>query len=171
MKSLVQMLNEALDGTQTLNSLEVKWDGPEDLFIQVPESYGESDIQIYLDDTLLSDMPIEADPKALGKNEKQVTDAYFEYEKMEASQGTSQKADIEWDEHYDQLMNGTNMNVMRIKGLKYCAMFDKFVLENAPEDEEEIRDILFSLFNGMAEDIKKDIPFELVLNKDNINWK
>ena len=79
MKSLVQILNEALDGTQTLNSLEVKWDGPEDLFIQVPESYGESDIQIYMDDTLLPLMPVEADTKTLGKNEKNITDEYFEY--------------------------------------------------------------------------------------------
>ena len=168
MKSLVQILNEALDGTKELRKLEVKWDGPEDLFVQVPESYGESDIQIYLDDVLLPDMPIEADPKALGKNEKQVSDEYFEYERMEASQGTSQKADIEWDEHYDQSVNGTNMNVMRIKGLKYCVLFDKFILENAPSEDDDIKDLLYNLFNGMSSD---DAPIELSLNKDNIVWK
>ena len=171
MKGIIQYITEALEGTQVIRSLEVKWDGPDDLFTQVPESYGESDIQIYLDDTLLGEMPVEADEKALGKNAKEVTDVYFEYEKMEASQGTAQKADIEWDEHYDQSVNGTNMNVMHIHGLKYCAVFDKFTLEQAPEDEDGIRDILFNLFNGMAEDVKKDIPFELVLNKENINWK
>lgn len=171
MKSITQIINEALEGTLVLHNLEVKYDGPEDLFLQVPESYGESDIQIYMDDILLKNMPIEGDAKALGKNEKQVTDVYFEYEKMESSQGTAQKADIEWDEHYDQSVNGTNMNVMRVKGLKYCAVFDKFTLENAPEEEDEIRDILFDLFNGMFEEVRKDIPFELVLNKENINWK
>ena len=171
MKDICTFIREALDDSQKLNGLEVKWDGPDDLFIQVPESYGESEIQIYLDDTLLGKMPLEADAKALGKNEDELTDVYFEYEKIEAAQGTSQKADIEWDDHYDQSVNGTNMKVMHIYGLKYCGMFEKFTLENASEDESEIRDILFSLFDGMGQDVKDDIPFELSLNKDNITWK
>ena len=171
MKSIAQLLNEALSENETLNKLSVKWDGPDDLFVQVPESYGESDIQIYLDDTLLKDMPAEADSDALGKNEDELTDVYFEYDKLEAALGTSQKADIEWDDHYDQAANGTNLQVMHIHGLKYCILFDKFTLENVEEDDDEIRDTLFNLFNGMTEDTKEDIPFEITLNKDNITWK
>ena len=91
---------------------------------------------------------------------------------MEASQGTSQRADIEWDEHYDSSTNGTNMVVMRIKGLKYCCTFDRFVLENIEDKEEDnIRETLFNLFNGMSEDTKDDCPIELVLNKEDITWK
>ena len=166
MKRLTDFLFEALDGTKELRKLEVKWNGPDELFVQVPESYGESDIQIYLDDTLLPQMPIEKNEKSLGKNFKNISDEYFEYERMEASQGTAQKADIEWDDHYDQSMNGTNMNVMRIKGLQYCVLFDKFTLEDVEDDD--IRETLFNLFNGMIDD---EIPIELVLNKENINWK
>ena len=171
MKDIVDFLTEALNDTTTLSKLEVKWQGPEELFIQVPESYGESDIQIYMDDTLLESMPIEQNEKALGKNFKAITDEYFEYESMEASQGTNQKADILWDEHYDQSVNGTNMNVMRVKGIKYCVAFDKFVIEKQFADDDEIRDFLYDYFNGLGADTEKDRPFEIVLNKDDMDWK
>ena len=169
MKSLSNYITEAISNTIVLNKLEVKWNCPDELFIQVPESYGESDIQVYLDDTLLKQMPGEADSKALGKNERNITDEYFEYESMETTQGTSQKADIEWDDHYDSSLNSTSMNVVRIKGLKYVLVFDKFNLEDVEDGDE--KDILFDLFNGMSTDIEKDMPFELSLNKENINWK
>lgn len=171
MKTLIDTISEALKDTTVLNNLEVKWNGPDELFIQVPESYGESDIQIYMDDTLLAKMPIDDAAKALGKNFKELNDEYFAYESMEATQGTSQKADILWDDHYDQSMNGTNMNVMRIKGIKYCVSFNKFTIEEEMGDEEKIRDFLYELFNGMSVDTEKDLPFEITLNKDNIIWK
>ena len=171
MKSLVEHMYEALNDTTVLNKLEVKWDGPEEYFIQVPESYGESDIQIYLDDILLPQMPIENNIKALGKNEKELNDEYFEYESMEATQGTNQKADLEWDEQYDQSVNGTNMNVMRIKGIKYCIAFNKFTIEKKLDGDEATTDFLYDFFNGIGADTNDELPFEIVLNKDNISWK
>ena len=167
MKDLADFIFEAM-GNKVLKDLTVKYDGPDELFVQVPEKMGESDIQIYLDDTLLPKLPAEAKQKDFGKNTKQITDTYFEYEKMEAANGTSQKADIEWDDHYDQSMNGVNMQVMKISGLKYVIVFDKFELEDIEDDE--VKDTVYNLFNGLIED-KDDIPFDLVLNADNITWK
>ena len=86
---------------------------------------------------------------------------------MEAANGTSQKADIEWDDHYDQSMNGTNMQVMKISEIRYVVSFDKFELENT--EDGEVRDILYNLFNGLISE-NDDIPFELALNKDNISF-
>ena len=74
----------------------------------------------------------------------------------------------EWDDHYDQSMNGVNMQVMKISGLKYVIVFDKFELEDIEDDE--VKDTVYNLFNGLIED-KDDIPFDLVLNADNITWK
>ena len=124
MKDLADFIFEAM-GNKVLNDLTVKYDGPDELFVQVPE-------------------------------------------KMEAANGTSQKADIEWDDHYDQSMNGLNMEVMKISGLKYVIVFDKFELEDIEDDE--IKNTVYNLFNGLIED-KDDIPFDLVLNEDNITWK
>ena len=169
MKDLTDFIFEAM-GIKILKDLTVKYDGPSELFVQVPEKMGESDIQIYLDDTLLPKLPAEANQDAFGKNAKQITDAYFEYEKMEAANGTAQKADIEWDDHYDQSLNGTNMQVMRISEIKYVIVFDKFELENIDNDKET-EEILYNLFNGLIGDDNKELPFTLSLNKDNINWK
>lgn len=170
MKTLSQYIIEAM-GEEALRELTVKYNAPDEVFVQVPEKMSESDVQIYLDDTLLSNMPAEKDPKALGKNVREISDAYFEYEMMEATNGASQKADIVWDDHYDQSMNGINMHVLKITGLKYVIAFDKFYLEDVDlTNEEEVRDLLFDLFNGLTEEDGL-VPFELVLNKENITWK
>ena len=75
MKTLKDYIFETLDKSKVLKDLTVKYDGPSELFIQVPEKMGESDIQIYLDDTLLPKLPAEASQKAFGKNAKDITDA------------------------------------------------------------------------------------------------
>ena len=82
--------------------------------------------------------------------------------------GATYSCTDEWDEHYDQSMNGVNMQVMKISGLKYVIVFDKFELEDIEDDE--IKNTVYNLFNGLIED-KDDIPFDLVLNEDNITWK
>lgn len=167
MKNLQQYICEALDSV-ILRDLTVKYDCPDEVFVQVPEKMSESDIQIYLDDTLLEKLPAEANQDAFGKNTKQITDAYFEYEKMEAANGTSQKADVLWDDHYNPAMNGVNMQVIRISGLKYIIVFDKFELNDV--EDSEVKETIYNLFNGLIED-DKDIPFDISLNEDNIEWK
>lgn len=166
-KYLLEALGDSEDQT-VIQNLEVKWNGPNELLLQVPEAYSESDTQIYMDDIFLKDMPIEQSEEALGKNFKELTDEYFEYESMDMTQGTMQKADILWDDHYDQSMNGTNMVVVRIRGLKYCVTFNQFTVEKSMSDDEDMRDLLFNLFDGIGTENKTEI--ELVLNKENITW-
>ena len=164
-------INEAKDDVE-VRDLIVKYSCPDDLYIQVPEKYGESDIQIYLDDTLLDKLPAETQENALGKNADNIVDCFFEYEKMDPSSGISQKSDIEWDESYDQSLNGTNMVVQHIKGMKYVIKFDKFYINGIDEnDEEEIKDTIYNLFNGFTEDANDELPFDITLDKDNIEFK
>ena len=85
---------------------------------------------------------------------------------MEAANGTSQKADILWDDHYNPSMNGVNMQVIKITGIKYVIVFDKFELDNV----DDVKETIYNLFNGLI-DNSNDIPFDLSLNEDNIEWK
>lgn len=171
MKELKKYITEKLytnnSDAKVLNDLTVKYNGPSDLYLQVPEKMSESDIQIYLDDTLLSKLPAEAKERDFGKNAKNIVDTYFEYERMEVSNAVTQKADILWDEHYDQSMNGVSMQIVKITNIQYVIVFTTFELVDV--DDDEVNDTLYKLFNGLIE--KNDnIPFELVLNKDNITY-
>lgn len=167
MKDLTQYINEAYS-RQELRELSVIYDCPNEVYVQIPERLSESDTQIYLDDTLLKKLPAETKKYSLGINYNNIVDTYFEYEKMEMCNGTTQTADILWDEHYNTDYNGGNMIVVRISGLKYIIKFDKFILDNVEEDK--IGDTLYNLFNGLIER-KDNLPFDITLNKDNITWK
>lgn len=164
---------EALDEEETLKHVEIKFDGPRELYIQIPEAMSESDVQIYLDDTLLKNMPGEIDEKALGENFKLIEDAYFEYDRMEMTFGASQKADILWDDHYDQSLNATSMKILRIANLKYVLKFTEFKLKLSEDDDSEdtIKEILFKLFNGVTVETNKEIPFEIKIDKNNITFE
>lgn len=165
MKKLSEYIYEAA-GTTLLQDLTVKYNCPDELFIQTPEQMSESDVQIYLDDTLLNKLPAETGKSAFGKNAANVIDAYFEYESMDTAAGREQKSDIEWDSNYNPGLNGGNMHVLKIRGMKYVVVFDSFELKDV--ERGEIRKTLYGLFNGIIDNNK--LPFAVSLNEDNIEW-
>ena len=83
-KTLIDYIKEDLDGDNVvvLKNLQATYKGPESLFVQVPKTYSESDVQIYLDDVLLKQMPGGQDQestKLFGDNNvKNINDAHFE---------------------------------------------------------------------------------------------
>ena len=159
-------ITEADEDEVSVRDLVIKYSCPKDVYVQVPEKYSESDVQIYLDDKLLPELPAETQEDALGKNYKEINDCYFEYEVMEPSSGTNQKADLEWDDNYDQSANGTNMVVQHIKNMKYVIKFERFYLNNIDNDDAEIKDTIFKLFDGFVADTDDDLPFDITLSKD-----
>lgn len=169
MKSLVNYILEQQEDVTTIKDLRIPYDCPDQVNLQVPTRYGESDIQIYMDDTLLQALPLSNQDvlKNLGKNSKQINDLYFEYDKMEPALGKNEKADVEWDEHYDP-KDDDELNIVKITGLKYVVNFNKFELTDVNED---ILDIIYNLFNGYVSETNKELPFEITLNKDNIEYK
>ena len=64
-------------------------------------------------------------------------------------------------------MNGTNMHVLKISGLKYVIVFDRFELENV--DDDNVKETIYNFFNGLIDD--KELPFTVTLNEDNIKWE
>lgn len=169
MRSISSLLLEALD-TTTLKDLNVIYIFEKDVYVQVPESMEESDIQTYLDDTLLPKLPpeIEGSEKSLGKNVDNLVDVYFEYDRMETTSGSHQSATVEWDAHYDEEKNGGAMQVMRIKGMKYVISFDKFELKDV--DESKVKETLDNLFDGLMVD--NELPEQLsdIIKLDTIDY-
>jgi hypothetical protein len=81
MKNLVNYIKESYE-TYRLNNVTVKYDvHPEEFIIEAPETFQESDIQQYLDDKLLEELPsnIKYSEKFFGKNNDNIYDIYFEY--------------------------------------------------------------------------------------------
>lgn len=166
MRNLSQYINEALEKSIIIKDLRIPIDFPENVFLQTPSNYGESDIMIYMDDTLLPKLPAETEKKTLGKNAKQLDDVYFEYDKLEPSMGKEQKADIEWDSHYDQNAD-EKLNIVRVTNLKYVMHFNQFELSNIENDD--VKQTIFTFFDNSIKNI--DFPLELTLNIDNIEYK
>lgn len=166
MKDLRLYIIEKQNQQFIAKNLRVAYDAPEEVFLQVPKSYGESDIQIYMDDTMLDKLPAATHEKDLGKNAKELNDIFFEYDKLEPAQGKNDKADIEWDSHYDPQTADDELQIVRITNLKYVINFREFVLDGIENEDEAIKTI-YSFFNGFTTDI--DLPFEFTLNEGNIS--
>lgn len=176
MKSLRQFIQSRINEAETrddvtLYDLTVKYDAPDEIYVQVPVKMGESDTQIYLDDIMLGKMPAQTSQDSFGKNASEIADSYFEYDNMEQSGGIQPRIDIEWDSHYNPSMNDEELVVIKIRGLKYVITFDKFELSGIDADNSDaIRETLYQLFNGVIGDGNK-LPIVMTLNKDNITWK
>ena len=172
MKALEIFIKEALEEDIVIRHLIVKYKCGEkdDLYIQVPEKYSESDIQIYLDDTLLKDLPAEACAEELGKNHKEITDCYFEYDIIEPTTSSAQKADIPWDTNYDSSLNDTALTIMHIKNLKYVIQFDHFYLSDI-DDKDKVKDNIEDLFKGLGKDCEENIPFKIDIISEDIEFK
>ena len=168
MKNLTQYIFEALT-EKVYNSVKIQYDGPTDLFIQIPENYTESDIAIYLDDTLLPKLPGSDTNKTkfFGINAQYISDRYFQYDSITLSTSENPIINIEFDSHYNQNINtDTKLVVYQIKNLKYILQFDKFILKNI--NDKNINDIINSLFKATESNINNKYPIELSLNNANI---
>ena len=170
MKSIYQYITEGSDRIEEteIRDLVIKMHAKDDLYIQVPEAMSESDIQIYLDDTLLKKLPPESSEESLGKNYSEISDCYFEYESIEPSMGYGQKADIAWDDKYDPSYNSTTLQVMHIKKLTYIVSFERFKMENV--EDGNTKDVILKLFNGMLDEQKDELPMTLTLTDKDISF-
>lgn len=141
MKSLLQHIKESYEKT-TLDNVKVVFDIlPEVFTLTAPETYSESDIQIYLGDVLLKELPSENDKykNLLGKNIENISDAYFDYDKFEHSEDDyeDEQINLKWDSYYDEKNNDTQRNMFKLTNLKYIILFDEFEILNKNDDENE----------------------------------
>lgn len=141
------------------------------LVIQVPDNYNEDNIQMYLDDTCMQDMPNNDDSavELFGEeNASHIVDVYFKYNNLTIPEDATIKPDLEWNKRYDNKAdkNAKLMNYS-LDGFEYVIVFDEFVINNF--DNKQIQDILKNLFENAASNKIHPWAIEIILDK--INFK
>lgn len=172
MKRLRDLIIEELESGDTieLKNLEIVYvvkNG--NLLIQVPDNYNEDNIQMYLDDTCMPNMPSnDKDAKELfgEDNTKNITDAYFSYKNLTLPENSTVKPDLEWDKRYD---NKTDKNakliVYSLDEFKYTIAFERFLLNNY--NNLEVDAILEDLFKSTESNKIHPWAFEIILEEIN----
>ena len=172
MKSLKKYIYESVEEFR-VNDLEVNYTvQPEEIILQAPEVFQESDIQQYMDDMWINSLPSGQDnsEKFFGKNNSNITDAHFEYDTFEHID-VEPKDYIKWDSKYDDKKTGDDVKLeyFKIKNLNYIITFDKFDLVDVKEDEidEKLKDI----FRASESNDANDYPIEIKFDEDNIEYR
>lgn len=171
MKNLTQYIKESYDKFE-VTDLKVVFDIlPEIYTLTAPETYSESDLQIYLDDVILSKLPSEDEKyqKLFGKNINNINDAYFEYDKFEHSSDDyeDEQINLKWDKHYDENKKDVKLNMFKLTKLKYIILFDSFELLDNSDDVDKTLNEIFSKMD--SSDIN-DYPVTIKFNPDELEY-
>ena len=170
MKSLVQYIKEGYENKVISNVKAVFTVSPEDFYINAPSTYSESDLQIYLVDRLLPELPSENQKYSnlLGKNVKNISDSYFEYDKFEhLTDKEDIELNLEWDDEYDSSKSSDEkeLDIYKFENLKYVIMFDEFeYLEE--EDDNDVRSIIDKIFLKLDSSNINKYPIEIKYSSD-----
>lgn len=172
MKNLVLYIKEAYE-TYRLNNVKVKYDcAPKEFIIEAPETFEESDLQTYMDDKLLGELPsnIKYAETFFGKNSDNIYDVYFEYDTY-TRLSTKPYGDInlKWDPKYKQgSSEDITLNYYKITNLKYIIEFDRFDMENVTDDD--VKDKLIDIFKSSESNNANKWPLEIKFNEDSLEF-
>ena len=172
MKYIVQFIKEAVEAYR-LNEVEATYNvQPEEIILQAPETFQESDIQQYMDDMWLNQLPSGQDysEQFFGKNNDNISDAHFEYDTFEHI-NIEPKEYIEWDSKYD--VKKTNDDIIleyfKIKNLKYIISFDRFDMVDV--DDDNVKEKLIDIFRA-TESLKiNEYPIEIMFDEDSLEYR
>ena len=172
MKSFTQFIKEAVEAYR-LNSLEVTYIvQPEEIILQAPETFQESDIQQYMNDMWLNQLPSGQDysEKFFGKNNDNIIDAHFEYDTFEHID-IEPKEYIEWDAKFNvnKTKDDVKLDYFKIKNLKYLIEFDRFDMVDVTDDTVE--DHLKELFKATESNKENEYPIEIVFDEDSLEYR
>lgn len=174
MKHITEYINEALEEFRVSNVRVTYRVEPEELYIQAPEKFQESDIQQYMDDSWLEHLPSadEYAEKMFGKNRENIADIYFEYDKFEHLNDTKREPDefIEYDNHGDTTNNDEKLDFFKIKNLRYIILFEQFDLLNNDNDEDKIRESLNTVFRAAESNNKNEYPITIKYDEDELDF-
>jgi len=173
MKSFIEYIKEAVE-TYRLNEVEATYlVQPEEIILQAPETYQESDIQQYMDDMWLTYLPSGPDysEKFFGKNNDNISDVHFEYDTFEHID-VEPKEYIEWDSKYDTKKNNDEdikLDYFKIKNLKYIISFDRFDMVDVTDDDVEEQ--LVKIFKAAESNDANEYPIEIVFDEDSLEYR
>lgn len=175
MKTLNQFINEAYK-TYRLNNVIVKYDcHPNEFIIQAPETFQESDIQQYMDDKLLINLPSgeQYSEQFFGKNYENIYDVHFEYdtfEHLDSEKKINEKdINLKWDPKYNNAKNkDIVLNYYKVINLKYIIEFDRFDILNGNDDN--VKAVLDEVFSATVSNAENEYPIEISLDTKNIEY-
>lgn len=175
MKTLNEFINEAYQ-TYRLNNVKVTYDcHPNEFIIEAPETFEESDIQQYLDDKLLQDLPSNDKYSEIffGKNCDNIYDIYFQYDTFEHLNDKKHinrnDINLEWDPKYNNSKNkDIILNYYKLVNLKYIIEFDRFDVLNGSDDN--IKNVLDEIFSATVSNAENKYSIEISLNTKNIEY-
>lgn len=132
LKNYIKRITEASEpedpSITTLTDLVVVYNAESPILIELPEGYSENDMQIYMDDKYLDDMPAnyEKIEKLIGVAKDEISDSYFQYDKFSEYLGPN-IPELKWDPHYDTTVdNDARLVKYQITGLKYIMTIAEF---------------------------------------------
>lgn len=165
------LLSEELnENTVTLQNLQIPYNGPSNLYVQCPKTYNESDLQIYLEDTLLSKFPCGSDCECndlFGDNIRNVNDVNFSWDKCDLVENSS-TYDIEWVKDYDKSVEEEDLGTIYISNIKYNLTFSQFILSGVTDEtyEDKLNDIVDSSTSDNYE-----YPFKISVNTSDLLYR
>ena len=168
----VEQINEEdQEKFEEIKELEVKYDAPAEYYVEAPIKFSESDISIYLDDCFLNKLPgsFELAKKFFGEaNANKISDAYFEYDRMEQAVGENPQVNLKWDSHYapETVSPDDELAIFVIKNLKYIIRFDGFDLVNVSYSNYKSK--IDEIFKYTVSNGTNKYPIEISLNTANI---
>lgn len=172
MKKLKTYIIESVE-TYRLNSVIATYIvQPEEIILQAPETFQESDVQQYMDDMWLNQLPSSQDysEQFFGKNFENINDVHFEYDTFEHID-IEPKEYIEWNSKYDvkKTKDDVKLDYFKIKNLKYIIEFDRFDMVDIVDDEVE--DQLIKIFKATESNDANEYPIEIKFDEDSLEYR
>ncbi len=173
MKTLTKYIIESTESFR-VTDVEVTYNvDPVDFIIQAPETFQESDVQQYLDDRYLENLPTGKDysEKFFGKNKNEIYDAHFEYESFEHL-SVEPKDYIEWDSKFNTSSSNNDdikLDYFKVNNLKYIISFDKFDLVDV--DEDEVEDHLIKIFKAAESNDDNEYDLTIQFDEDSLKFR
>lgn len=172
MKGITQFILEAVD-VYRLNSVEATYNvQPEEIILQAPETFQESDVQQYMDDMWLNQLPSSQDysEKFFGKNNDSISDVHFEYDTFEHID-IEPREYIKWDPKYDVKKSGDDIKLdyFKIKNLRYIIDFDRFDMVDV--DDDNVEEKLIDIFRVAESSKENEYPIEIQFDEDSLEYR
>ncbi len=171
MKSLYAYISEALDIYRLYDVEATYFVNPNEIILECPESFNESNVQIYMNDLWLEALPTGKDNanKYFGLNKDNITDVFFEYDSYEHL-SVEPKDYIHWDSKFGGSTNkDEELNYFKIKNLKYKIAFDRFDLTDV--DNTTFEENLIKIFTAAESNTENEYPIEIQFDKDSLKYR
>lgn len=172
MKTLKTYILEAVDIYRLTEVVATYFVQPDEIILQAPETYDESDIQIYIDDLWLDNLIANKTnaEKFFGVNKDSITDAHFEYDTFEHID-VEPKEYIEWNSKYDSKSSNDDVKLdyFKIKNIKYIITFDRFDLTDTNDDNAKEK--LIDIFNSAQSNDANKYPIEIKFDEESLKYR